>query len=1598
MTTKTLSIRLSVEEAQQAVAWLEKYGDTSERVTKKIRAAMAPDAGITKKAAEQIRALYLPAEAAAQKFERARENITKAQTAGILADKEAAEAIARVRAEYERTIEKINGTDEARKQAEKAARETAKEDEKSAKALEALRLEYDQTYAATQRYNQALEKISQAKSLGILDDAGAAEQEKRARSEYEKTIARLNGATQAEEDRRRAIESVRATYLPLDAAERRRAKALEDISAAAQAGALSDEEVATAQKRVQSEYQRTVDRINAAEAANNEVAQAEARARAEAERHAAELEALKLRYDPLQEAQARYERSLQDIARAREAGVISEERAAVAERAASAEYERTTAKIRDAETGASALAKQQEEAALAAKKHAEEMERLRRSFDPVYAAQARYREAIAKVNKAREESVITDDQAAVAERKIQQELEETIDRIKKAEDAEYNKAIATEAARKTLLPTVAAQKQYEESIKNINEQLRSGNITTEEATTARERALYVYNQTIERISREDAAMRGQTRTMRLQSHELANLNAQFSDIFQSLFLGLPPLQILLQQGPQIVQIYGGVGNTFKQLTSVLTASRVALGGTTAALGIGLLSLRSYLTSIKAVETAAAGIGRGMAGSSGQMEDAARAGADAANISISAARSMEVAFLRTGAIGSELFGSLIAISKDFAVTMGIESSEAGAALSDMFADPEAAANQLWKQYGLLDGATARYVTQLAQQGRLLDAQAVLLAALPKRLADATDATTALGAAWSRVSTAASNAWQWMGRSIDRVISGPATIEDQIAELQKLLEMPTSPVFLPESVKDEARRQILELQAQLEADAEEAQRRANARLGSIASGIAQESPASSRRREIERLKNEIAALNAGLVDTGLDSVQISDINKAIEAKTNLVAGLEQKQARLNEINEIDARISNEINPLIRAELEARRTRLNLAGEEITTAEAESQALRERQRIILETLSASDRQIDDISAEMSLRSGLTAQIAAGNLTQDDANRILQEEVALRPLVLAAATAEGDERARLKDIVDQTRAAYAGAANAQRMMAATSNIVDLTSESAIRARLNVEIERGTVTQDEANRVLKEELQLRPFVIAAATQEGAAKVALLRVIQRIRDESGALQRLELSSDASAQIAEIRSEVGLREKLSAAIESGTIKTEDANQALQNEVSLRPLLLAAMNAQGQEQEDLLALIQRLRGAYQDLAVSERNLTRSTGWRAYVDNMARANEQLKVERALLGANNMDRARGLALLDAENEIRNQKIDPSSDRAKQIRLETVALAEQREELNRQSKAWDNVKSVGEDAIDSLVESLATGDFSSFGQDLGKQLTSQIYQLGIGNPLKNAMFGTDYATMPDLGGIADMFDRMFGGTDVVANAASAIDPAISAAAASMSTPLMNVTAGSVTVAGGGITGAAGPAIAGGATEQVTEAADSAAASISNLADASSDGTKGLGIFGKGLDFIGNNLSSLFNGAGSFISSLFSSAPAFASGGVHRGGLRWVGERGPEIEYTGPSTILPADLSRKLMEESKSTTVINNVQAQSASRDSGPLVVIQNYGSEKVREKTITNSAGQRQTIVTIGEQVGAALAQPGNPARRTMETTYNVRPTGRER
>jgi len=57
------------------------------------------------------------------------------------------------------------------------------------------------------------------------------------------------------------------------------------------------------------------------------------------------------------------------------------------------------------------------------------------------------------------------------------------------------------------------------------------------------------------------------------------------------------------------------------------------------------------------------------------------------------------------------------------------------------------------------------------------------------------------------------------------------------------------------------------------------------------------------------------------------------------------------------------------------------------------------------------------------------------------------------------------------------------------------------------------------------------------------------------------------------------------------------------------------------------------------------------------------------------------------------------------------------------------------------------------------------------------------------------------------------------------------------------------------------------------------------------------------------------------------SMPAFATGGIHTGGLRIVGERGPEIEYTGPSRIINNAQTQSLLDNSELIAEIRALRA-----------------------------------------------------------------------
>ncbi|CZT36412.1 phage tail length tape measure family protein [Rhizobium sp. 9140] len=837
-----------------------------------------------------------------------------------------------------------------------------------------------------------------------------------------------------------------------------------------------------------------------------------------------EMDRLQARFDPMFAVMQRHRQALTDIANAEKVGAISASTAIEARiRETRAMQEQAGAAERLA-----ARQKQQAQSIVEARTitpnrgadieaYLKEMDRLQARFDPMFALMERHRKALLDINEAERVGAISastaidariretramEEQAGAAER-LAARRKQSAQSIVQSQMIQPDRSADITAfmderdrLRQAYNPRYAALTAYRKTIEDIRQANRVGAISHDEMTAA--------------ISRERQATlgliqsrKGITGSKGLRPDQQANLFTQGVDTVQSLALGMPITQVILQQGPQAMQIYGSMGNAAKAAMAAITPLRVGIAGTTAAVVLGAMAWNDYLGSIKEVETAASGIGRATAGSAASMEAAAQNGAAAAGISVASARTMEAQFLRTGRIASENFEQLIAISKNFGATIGVSADEAGAALAEMFADPSKAIDTLYRQYGLVDAATAEYARRLTAQNRLTEAQQVLLAALPGRLANASEATTALGRAWNSVAKAASDAYDWMGKSIDRSFNGPSPA-DALAEATERYDAARrsqakskgsilgdgffdSDVETARTELERLRQEDMERRGNEARDREQEKRRAAAR-GAL--DTANASPATAAARARRDLEDSLIKAQSGLDAPGLLDSQRADITATIDAKKRALETLIPAQERANQLAALDIRIQTERNPVVLAGLMADRERLQLAGEEITTAEASSRIAAARNRVIQETLAASRLQSAELVEEVEARRRLNDQVAAGNITASQAEALLRTEIQLRPLAAAAAAAQGEEQRKLAEALAAAKDA-AAASELEQRRAGAIDVIKGQDDDLERLRLEKTlVGASTAEREKALAVLEAEQMIRARGYSALSAE----------------------------------------------------------------------------------------------------------------------------------------------------------------------------------------------------------------------------------------------------------------------------------------------------------------------------------------------------------------------------------------------------------------------------------------------------------------------------------------------------------------------------
>jgi lambda family phage tail tape measure protein len=176
------------------------------------------------------------------------------------------------------------------------------------------------------------------------------------------------------------------------------------------------------------------------------------------------------------------------------------------------------------------------------------------------------------------------------------------------------------------------------------------------------------------------------------ARQMALLAPQVTDVVTSLAGGMNPMLVLIQQGGQLRDVFGGIRPALAAVASLFTAKTIIVGGLAASVGIltkayldGTAQTERY-RDMQALTGGAIGITRD------QFERLIETSARASQATVQDARAIAEALGSTGRVGGAALGTLTAAALRYQAVSGKTSQEVSAMFADMAKDAYAWASR------------------------------------------------------------------------------------------------------------------------------------------------------------------------------------------------------------------------------------------------------------------------------------------------------------------------------------------------------------------------------------------------------------------------------------------------------------------------------------------------------------------------------------------------------------------------------------------------------------------------------------------------------------------------------------------------------------------------------------------------------------------------------------------------------------------------------------------------------------------------------------------------------------------------------------------
>lgn len=301
------------------------------------------------------------------------------------------------------------------------------------------------------------------------------------------------------------------------------------------------------------------------------------------------------------------------------------------------------------------------------------------------------------------------------------------------------------------------------------------------------------------LTRFDDSLTRTGNTAKQTAAALRGVPAQFTDIVVSLQGGQAPLTVLLQQGGQLKDMFGGIGPAAKALGGYVLG--LVNPFTVAAAAVGALTLAYYKGSQEADEYNKAIIFTGNSAGTSATQLASMAQQVSATVGTTGAAAEVLAKLAgNGKIASGSFEEITEAALQMEKATGKAIDDTIAEFAKIAKDPVAAAKELNDQYNFLTASVYSQIVALKEQGDTIGAAKLLTDTYADTIKSRTGEVTAnlglIEGAWQKIKAAASGA---LDASLD--IGRTQSIDSQIANYQKILDGRKSGGFLSSFFGDE-----------------------------------------------------------------------------------------------------------------------------------------------------------------------------------------------------------------------------------------------------------------------------------------------------------------------------------------------------------------------------------------------------------------------------------------------------------------------------------------------------------------------------------------------------------------------------------------------------------------------------------------------------------------------------------------------------------------------------------------------------------------------------------------------------------------------------